>query len=101
MLGQSSTVTWDFTRKLQRAMENNEKTAFGEAVSEVKAGGDAHQAADALLARLTPDEKLALMHGDSSFWQGMLELYTDVYTKRPYPHGTVARLGIPGVQYCD
>ncbi|KAH6658770.1 glycoside hydrolase superfamily [Plectosphaerella plurivora] len=82
-------------------MEDNAQTAFSKAVAEVKAGGDAHQAANGLLAKLTPDEKLALLHGDSSFWQGMLELYTDVYTKRPYPHGTIARLGIPGVQYCD
>ncbi|KAJ4156170.1 hypothetical protein NW754_007794 [Fusarium falciforme] len=77
------------------------QTDFSNAVEEVKAGRDAHQAAEALLSKLTQDEKLGLMQGDSPFWQGMLELYTDVYTKRPYPHGEIPRLGIPGVQYAD
>lgn len=84
---------------LEQAMAHTD--AFSEAVSLVKEGHDAHQAAQGLLSQLTDDEKLSLLQGDSPFWQGMLELYTDVYTRRPYGHGSVGRLGIPGIQYCD
>lgn len=76
-------------------------TDFDNAVQRVKDGEDAWGVAAELLSKLSQDEKLALLQGDPPFWQGLLDLYTDVYSTKPYVLGQIARLGAPGVRYCD
>ncbi|KAH7108824.1 glycoside hydrolase superfamily [Dactylonectria macrodidyma] len=79
----------------------SKKMEFHNAVSRIQEGGDVNILAQDLISQLTDGEKLAMLHGDASFWKGMSELFTNVYTKKPYPHGAIERLGIPGIQYCD
>jgi beta-glucosidase len=74
---------------------------FNDAVKSVGKGQDVATAARRLLSKLDEDEKLALLQGDAPFWKGLLDLYTNVYTKAPYVHGEIKRLGIPGLRYCD
>ncbi|KAJ4121697.1 hypothetical protein NW760_005415 [Fusarium oxysporum] len=78
-----------------------ESLNFHRAVKQVQGGKDAPRLAQTLLQHLTQDEKLGLLHGDPPFWKGFSHLFGGEYTKRPYSHGKLERLGIPGVQYCD
>lgn len=56
----------------------------------------------ALLAHLTPEEKLGLMDGDTPFWPGLAEMMSPGgYAGRPWVAGAVPRLGIPGVRFVD
>ena len=58
--------------------------------------------AKALLAQLTPDEKLGLMDGDTRFWTGLAEMMpAGGYASRPWVAGAVPRLGIPGIRFVD
>ncbi|MEW9550535.1 beta-glucosidase [Nonomuraea sp. NPDC050783] len=75
--------------------------AFSRAVDSVRAGGDPFEAARGLYALLTEDERLGLLDGDLPFWEGMTEMTTEGYNHRPYPHGAVDRLGIPGIRFVD
>jgi len=55
-----------------------------------------------LLAQLTLDEKLGMMHGDTPFWPGLAEMMAPGgYASRPWVAGAVPRLGIPGVRFVD
>jgi len=55
-----------------------------------------------LLAKLTLDEKLGLMDGDTPFWPGLAEMMAPGgYASRPWVAGAVPRLGIPGVRFVD
>lgn len=74
---------------------------FEAAVDRVKQGESSQQAAATLLAALTQDERLGLLHGDMPFWTGMRDTFFEGYNLKPYPHGQVDRLGIPGVQFAD
>lgn len=74
---------------------------FPTAVERVKSGQDIRTATDELLQQLTDQEKLDMLHGDPPFWKGMLDLYSDEYSRRPYVLGSIDRLGIPGIRYCD
>lgn len=58
--------------------------------------------ARALLAKLTPEEKLGLRDGDTRFWPGLLEMMgPGGYASRPWVAGAVPRLGIPGIRFVD
>ncbi|KAH6985205.1 glycoside hydrolase superfamily [Ilyonectria destructans] len=74
---------------------------FQSAVSQVQAGGDVFRLSQALLEQLSKEEKLALLHGNPTFWKGMSELFTNSYATKPYLHSHIKRLGIPGIRYCD
>ncbi|CAH0025937.1 unnamed protein product [Clonostachys rhizophaga] len=78
-----------------------ESFVFYQAVKKLQGGEDASVLGQALLQQLTHDEKLGLLHGDPPFWKGFADLFGGEYTKRPYSHGKLDRLGIPGIQYCD
>uniref|UniRef100_A0A0D2YG12 beta-glucosidase n=1 Tax=Fusarium oxysporum (strain Fo5176) TaxID=660025 RepID=A0A0D2YG12_FUSOF len=78
-----------------------ESLNFHRAVKQLQGGKDAPRLAQTLLQHLTKDEKLGLLHGDPPFWKGFSHLFGGEYTKRPYSHGKLDRMGIPGVQYCD
>lgn len=74
---------------------------FPKGVQRVQAGEDPTRISSELLAQLSEEEKLGLLQGDSPFWQGFADLFSGVYTTKPYSHGQVKRFGIPGIQYCD
>jgi len=55
-----------------------------------------------LLAQLTLDEKIGMMHGDTSFFEGFWHLRRDGYFRQPRTTaGAIPRLGIPGVRFSD
>ncbi|KAL2203677.1 glycoside hydrolase [Sarocladium strictum] len=74
---------------------------FNQGVRQVQAGNNVTDVTQALLEHLTEDEKLGLLHGDPAFWRGFADLFGGKYTKTPYSHGRLDRLGIPGIQYSD
>lgn len=74
--------------------------AFDAAVSRVRAGADLAAETEALLAQLTPGEKLWLLDGDAEFWPGMAEMVQG-YNLKPIVMGAVDRLGIPGLRFSD
>jgi beta-glucosidase len=76
-------------------------SAFDAAVAAVRAGADPPREAGKLYEQLTDTERLGLLDGDSPFWAGLAEMTAARYGSRPYVHGAVARLGIPGVRFVD
>jgi beta-glucosidase-like glycosyl hydrolase len=74
--------------------------AFADALGRVRAGADPGKEAGALLAELTPEEKLWLLDGDDDFWPGLAEMSAG-YNLRPIVMGAVDRLGIPGLRFSD
>ena len=54
-----------------------------------------------LLGRLTPEEKLGLLDGDTPFWEGLVDMNVTGYNRTPIPMGRVERLGIPGLLFSD
>lgn len=76
-------------------------TPFSAAVAAVQAGRDVDEAAEELLAQLTPEERLQLLDGDQPFWEGMAETTTNGYNRTPIPMGRIDRLGIPGLRFSD
>ncbi|NAZ84818.1 glycoside hydrolase family 3 protein [Kineococcus indalonis] len=78
-----------------------ETGAFGAEVAAVRAGADPAERAAALHERLTEDERLGLLDGDTPFWEGIGEMLDGGYNTSPLPHGAVARLGIPGTRFVD
>jgi beta-glucosidase len=76
-------------------------TPFAAAVAAVRAGGSPDEAADDLLRQLSADEKLDLLDGDLPFWEGMADMLSNGYNRKPYPMGRIDRLGIPGLLFSD
>jgi len=76
-------------------------TAFDRAVAAVRAGEAPESQAKALYGQLTEDERLNLLDGDTPFWEGMRAMREEGYNVRPYVHGAVDRLGIPGTRFVD
>lgn len=57
---------------------------------------------EALLAQLSPAEKLSLLSGSTPFWAGMLAIAQhDISHQRPWPACAIPRLGLPGLQFVD
>src|SRR5512145_3557685 len=54
-----------------------------------------------LLGQLTLDEKVKMMCGDLSFWQGLYQMLAVGYATQPWIAGAVPRLGIPGVRFAE
>lgn len=74
---------------------------FPTAVKNVVSGQDIRIVTEKLLQQLTDQEKLDMLQGGPPFWKGMLDLYSNEYGRKPYVHGSIYRLGIPGIWYCD
>ena len=74
---------------------------FDEAVGAVRDGADAQEAARGLYALMTADERLGLLDGDEDFWPGLATMVAEGYNRRPYVHGAVPRLGVPGTRFAD
>jgi beta-glucosidase len=79
----------------------DESTTYDEAVASVGDGVSESVAAAALVAKMTPDEKLWCLDGDLPFWAGLGDLGNGGYHKRPFPAARVERLGIPGFAFSD
>lgn len=76
-------------------------TAFSTSVDRIRGGEPIGLVVDELLGRLTPDEKLHLLDGDTPFWNGMADMLTRGYNVDPIPMGRIDRLGIPGLLFSD
>jgi hypothetical protein len=74
---------------------------FSDAVEAVRRGQTPAAAASRLSKELTNAERLHLLDGDVSFYEGLQQLYSGRYFKNPYSFGFIKRLNIPGAQYLD
>ena len=81
-------------------MSTTTTTAFEDAVRQIQRGESLETAVEALLAQLTPEEKLWLLDGDQEFWPAIAEM-SQAYNARPIIMGAVERLGIPGLRFSD
>jgi beta-glucosidase len=77
------------------------ETCFGRAVDAVRSGASAQGEAKRLYDELAEGERLGLLDGDTPFWEGMSAMLAEGYNVRPYVHGAVDRLGIPGTRFVD
>lgn len=82
-------------------MSDDDRGAFERAAEAVRGGASPEVEAAALHARLTDDERLGLLDGDTPFWVGLRSMLVEGYNVAPYVHGEVARLGIPGTRFVD
>ena len=76
-------------------------TPFEEAAARVRAGGDHHAEAAALVAQMTIDERLGCLDGDTPFWPGLIDMTAGGYYRHPWPAAHVERLGVPGIDFAD
>jgi beta-glucosidase len=76
-------------------------TAFGDGVERVAAGEDHHVVAAELVERMTVDEQLGCLDGDTDFWAGMVDMISGGLYAHPWPAAVVERLGIPGLWFSD
>ena len=75
---------------------------FHEARLAVAAGEPVADVARALVAALTPEERLWCLDGDAPTWAGLgFMTKDDGYHKAPFAAGVVDRIGLPGVQFSD
>ncbi|MGI3224271.1 glycoside hydrolase family 3 C-terminal domain-containing protein [Streptomyces sp. GTA36] len=71
-----------------------DSTAFSTAVAAVRVGTSPDEAAEELLERLTPEERLGLLDSDLPFWQGLAAMMADGYNRTPIPM-------VPGYSRCQ
>ncbi len=67
----------------------------------VRVADDASQAARAVTATMTEDEKLWCLDGDAPFWAGLTYLGEAGYHKSPFRAARVERLGLSGFSFSD
>lgn len=84
-------------------MQCSKKTSYHyqDALNSVRSGVSATEAAWHLIAQLNEEEKLSLLDGDESFWQGIQTLFYDRFNRVPYVFGETPRLAIPGIRFSD
>ena len=75
--------------------------AFTDAAARVRAGADRHEEARRLVARMTPEEQLGCLDGDTPFWPGLFDMTSGGYYRHSWPAAQVPRLGIPGIEFAD
>jgi len=76
-------------------------TSFDDARAAVAAGSSPDEAARAVVATMTPAERLWCLDGDAPTWGGFAFLAEDGYHKAPFLAAEVPRVGLPGVAFCD
>lgn len=76
-------------------------TPWSHAIERVRGGSDPAAEAEALVARMTLEERLGCLDGDTDFWDGLVDLVGGGYYRHPFPAARVARLGFPGLSFCD
>ncbi len=75
---------------------------FDEAGLAIAAGEPADEVARALVATLTPEERLWCLDGDAPTWAGLgFMTNQDGYHKAPFIAGKVDRVGLPGIRFSD
>lgn len=75
---------------------------FDEARLAVAAGEPIDEVARALVAALTPDERLWCLDGDAPTWAGLgFMTKADGYHKATFAAGVVDRVGLPGIEFSD
>ena len=75
---------------------------FADARAAVAAGTPPIEAARALVAVMTPYERLWCLDGDSPTWAGLGFLtQQDGYHRAPFPAARVERLSLPGIAFAD
>jgi beta-glucosidase len=79
----------------------DDSSTYEEAVTSVGDGVSVTVAAGAIVAKMTPEEKLWCLDGDLPFWAGLGDLGNGGYHKRPFPAARIERLGIPGFAFSD
>ncbi len=82
-------------------MSTSAVTTFPEAVAAVAAGTDPHDAARALVAAMTPEERLWCLDGDAPTHRGLRFLMRDGYHQAPFLAAEVERVGLPGFAFSD
>lgn len=76
--------------------------AFADAVQRVRDGGaSALVVAAELVDRMTTEERLGCLDGDTDFWPGLVDLVSGGYHRHGWAGAAVARLGIPGFTFAD
>lgn len=70
------------------------------AVTEALSRDEVEGRARALLGRMSEDDKLAVVSGDTPFWPGVTEMVT-AYNTRPWTAGEIPSLGVPGLRFTD
>ncbi len=76
-------------------------TTFDDARRAVADGASPRDAAHALVATLTTDERLWCLDGDGPTWAGLKFLSRDGYHKAPFVAGEIDRVGLPGIRFSD
>lgn len=74
---------------------------FENARSAVAEGTSIAEAARALVAAMTPEERLWCLDGDGPALAGMAFLAQDGYHKAPFEAAKVERIGMPGIAFSD
>lgn len=74
---------------------------FDDARDAVGSGTSLDDAARALVAALTPEEKLWCLDGDAPTWAGLGFLGTGGYHHAPFHAARVERVGLPGISFSD
>lgn len=75
--------------------------AYQVAVEAVRSGASPTDQARDLYHQLTDDERLWLLDGDTPFWEGTQVMMAGGYNLEPYVHGSVERIGLPGLRFSD
>ncbi|MBX7158847.1 MAG: glycoside hydrolase family 3 C-terminal domain-containing protein [Acidimicrobiia bacterium] len=75
--------------------------SFDDARAAVAAGTPVDAAARALVAQLTPEERLWCLDGDAPTWAGIAFLAEDGYHKAPFVAGEIERVGVGGIRFSD
>lgn len=76
-------------------------TDYDRAVAAVRAGADRFEAARAVVAAMTPAERLWCLDGDAPAWAGLGFLADDGYHLLPFAAAEVPRVGFPGIHFAD
>ena len=76
-------------------------TEYDQARAEVRGGADPAEAARAMVAAMTPEERLWCLDGDAPTWAGLGFLADDGYHLAPFTAAEVPRVGFPGIHFAD
>jgi beta-glucosidase len=77
-------------------------STFADARAAVRAGTSPEEAARALVATMTEEERLWCLDGDAPTWAGATYLTSqDGYHKAPFLAAVVDRIGLPGIAFSD
>jgi hypothetical protein len=83
------------------AEDTDGQQGFARAVAAVRAGASVDEQARWLYGELTDEERLWILDGDTPFWSGLADMMSGGFNEHTFVHGEIARLGIPGLRFCD